>query len=91
MKERDDATMALWQGEEARKDWRAVQEKGDELRKNCDESIKRELDLAQQDKYDELKKSGKLMDFGGGGRSVVIGGFDTGGTDDGGAVLPAGK
>ena len=94
MKERDDATMELWQSEEARKDWRGIQEKSDELRKKCDESIKREMDLTQQDKYEELKKSGKLMDFGGGGRSVVIGGFGTSsedGTDPGGAEVPAGK
>ena len=89
MKERDDATMDLWQTEEGRKDWRATQEKSEELRKKCEESVKRELDLAQQDKYEELKKSGKLLDFGGGGASVVINGFGT--SDDDGAEPPPGK
>ncbi|MEK7468928.1 MAG: hypothetical protein AAB074_16255 [Planctomycetota bacterium] len=79
LKERDDATMDMWQSEEARKDWRATQEKSEDLRKKCDESVKRELDLAQQDKYEELKKSGKLVDFGGSGTSVV---FREVGTDD---------
>ncbi|MCE9582650.1 MAG: hypothetical protein K8T20_09175 [Planctomycetes bacterium] len=75
IKERDEATMELYQAPEARKDWKAAEEKATELRKTCDESVKRELDLAQQDKYEELKKSGKLMDFGsGGGMSIMIGG-----------------
>ena len=87
MKERDDANMDLWQSEEGRKDWRANQEKSEELRKKYHESVKRELDLAQQDKYEELKKSGKLHDFG--GSSVVIGGFST--SDEDGAEAPAGK
>ena len=87
MKERDEANMDLWQSEEGRKDWRANQEKAEELRKKYDESVKRELDLAQQDKYEELKKSGKLHDFG--GSSVVIGGFST--DDEEGTEAPAGK
>ncbi|MEK7468544.1 MAG: hypothetical protein AAB074_14125 [Planctomycetota bacterium] len=71
-KERDDATMDLWQTEEGRKDWRGTEEKAAEFRKKCEESVKRELDLAQQDKYDELKKAGKISDFGGAGMSIVI-------------------
>ena len=72
-KERDDAVMALWETEEGRKNFRETQEKVEELGKKCDESVKRELTLEQQDKYEELKKSGKLMDFaGGGGMSIVI-------------------
>lgn len=70
-KERDDAVMELWQSEEARKDWRGTEEKAGEIRKKCEESVKRELDLAQQDKYEELKKAGKISDFGG-GMSIVI-------------------
>ncbi len=73
-KERDDAMMELWQTEEARKDWRGTEEKAGELRKKCEESVKRELDLAQQEKYEELKKAGKISDFGGGGMSIMIGG-----------------
>lgn len=72
MKEREDAIMELWQSEEARKDWRATEEKAGELRKKCEESVKRELDLAQQEKYEELKKAGKISDFGG-GMSIMIG------------------
>ncbi|KAF0245600.1 MAG: hypothetical protein FD180_1468 [Planctomycetota bacterium] len=71
-KERDDATMELWQTEEGRKDWRGTEAKAAELRKTCEESVKRELDLAQQDKYEELKKAGKISDFGGAGMSIVI-------------------
>jgi hypothetical protein len=71
-KERDDATMDLWQSDEGRKDWRGTEEKAAELRKKCEESVKRELDLAQQDKYEELKKAGKISDFGGAGVSIMI-------------------
>ncbi len=72
IKEREDAIMELWQTEEARKDWRATEEKAGELRKKCEESVKREMDLAQQEKYEELKKAGKISDFGG-GMSIMIG------------------
>jgi hypothetical protein len=92
MKERDDATMELYQGEEARKDWKGTEAKVEEIRKKCDESVKRELDLAQQDKYEELKKSGKLMDFGsGGGMSIMIGGPAKSGDEGTDPAPPDGK
>jgi hypothetical protein len=71
-KERDDAMMDVWGTEEARKDWREASRKVEELQKTCDENVRRELDLAQQEKYDDLKKKGKLHDWGGGGVSVMI-------------------
>ncbi|NUN48735.1 MAG: hypothetical protein HUU15_07910 [Candidatus Brocadiae bacterium] len=71
-KERDEAMMDLWQSEEGRQNWRDNQKKMEELTRTCDESIRRELTLDQQEKYESLKKSGKLLDFGGGGASVVI-------------------
>lgn len=75
MKERDEAAMDLWGAEGARRDWRGTEAKVGELRKQCDEAIRRELDLAQQDRYEELKKSGQLVDIGGGGGTIVIGDF----------------
>lgn len=76
-KERDDAIMDLWQSEEGRKDWRGTEAKAGELRKKCEESVKRELDLAQQEKYEELKKAGKISDFGA-GVSIMIDRNETG-------------
>lgn len=83
-KERDDAIMDLWQSDEARKDWRGTEGKAAELRKKCEESVKRELDLAQQEKYEELKKAGKISDFGA-GVSIMIDRSDDAAEGDGNA------
>lgn len=72
LKERDEAAQEIWASGDPRKEWKEMEAKQQELRKKCEENVKRELDLAQQEKYDELKKAGKINDFGGAGVSIMI-------------------
>lgn len=77
MKARDAANDELMKGEWWKSDSKAYSEQWQAVHNNYEAAVKGELDYNQQQKYDELRKSGKLMDWGGSGstKSVFIGGF----------------
>jgi hypothetical protein len=62
----------MWmKGMSDKEHWADTVKKTEEVEKRKEENIKRELDLAQQEKYDELKKAGKLNGVAGGTGMVV--------------------